>query len=798
MKTRALFTALSVGTMLATPAWAADESGSGDIIVTARKRVETALDVPVSITAYSAQQIDRQDLTSIEKVSARTPQLVVGRAANGSGAQLTLRGIGSSSTSIGIEPSVATIVDGVYYGHGRMVSEGLFDMARVEVLNGPQALFFGKNATAGALSFTTADPGDKLEALARVGYEFNARNVVGEGFISTPLTDTLGIRVAVRASKMYGGYIDNKAEDASFTSTDIVTGAQRTYVSPGGHGALPGERELMGRITLKWKPSSRLTGTLKLSGNRNIVDNANWNAIVFACPTGNSALDPGLACRRDFTVYQHDIPAEIAATLPYARDGGLYNRYSSYSATGTIEYELADNVQLTSVNNYNWNRNRFAGTSSYLSRTISPTTWSTESSTYHAFSSELRLLTSFDGPLNLMIGGLYQSTDRKFTQYAAGAGAENSAASPENRYVSFSKNSATQGETLSGFGQVIWKVVPTVELTGGVRYTHETKDSYFLHPYVSPRSRAIWVEGQTVTADQTFTNWSPEATISWRPQPNLNIYAAYKTGYKSGGFSNSGIYSATGSIDDFTFEPEKARGFEAGIKAALFDRSLQIALGLYRYRFSNLQVDFFNSPIFAYSTINAGAAVTKGVEFSLNWLPQAVPGLDLRGSVNYNRARYRDFQAPCYVGQTPAGGCSITTAGGALYQDLSGQPTAAAPLWTAAAGFGYQLPLSGGWTLGVDADARYSASYIMSGFGNPLSRQPKFVTLDASARVRSGDERWEFAIIGKNLTNRFILGGVYDAGSTGRGTGTAAGVLGDQVGYVQTPRTVQAQISWRY
>src|SRR5690606_23513239 len=133
------------------------QGGIQDIVVTARKRQESVQDVPVAVTAISPVVIQQQDLTSIEKIAARTPSFTVGRASNGSGAQLTMRGIGSSSTSIGIEQSVAVIVDGVYYGQGRIINEGFFDMERAEILKGPQALFFGKNATAGVISLTTAD-----------------------------------------------------------------------------------------------------------------------------------------------------------------------------------------------------------------------------------------------------------------------------------------------------------------------------------------------------------------------------------------------------------------------------------------------------------------------------------------------------------------------------------------------------------------------------------------------------------------------------------------------------------------
>jgi len=145
------------------------------VIVSARKRDENIQNIPVAVTAISAKQLDHYSLRSIEEISANTPQLSVTRGSSGSGATISLRGIGSSYTSIGIEQSVAVNVDGVYYGQGRIINEGFFDMKQVEILRGPQALFFGKNATAGVISFRSADPGNHFEALARAGHEFSGK-----------------------------------------------------------------------------------------------------------------------------------------------------------------------------------------------------------------------------------------------------------------------------------------------------------------------------------------------------------------------------------------------------------------------------------------------------------------------------------------------------------------------------------------------------------------------------------------------------------------------------------------------
>ncbi len=807
----ALTTALMVG---GSAAMAQDQSagaqpeaeqtgGLQDIVVTARKRAESVQDVPVSVTALSGELIQRQDLTSIEKIAARTPNLNVGRASNGSGAQLTLRGIGSSSTSIGIEQSVAIVVDGVYYGQGRIINEGFFDLGRVEILKGPQALFFGKNATAGVISLTTADPTATPEFKARAGYEFKAEQAQIELIGSGPLSDTLGIRVAVRASKMWGGYYRNVAQPVTYSTFDVADGSLEGHVAQPAASKAPGEKELLGRVTLKWEPTDRLTATFKASGTYNDVNNSSWNYVAYNCPSGASQLN-GYACARDFVSHQNNIPTDIAPNFPYAKsDGSLYNRYKSYGVTANIGYEL-DDVTITSVTNYNWNNNRWACACDFQSSAAG--TWATENSTFHAFSSELRALTTLDGPLNLMVGGLYQKTKRTFDQFVMFANIEDSTQSATNRYLATTKNSFTNGETIALFGQVTWKVAPSLELAGGVRYTHETKKSFFTQPYNNAGVTSIFRPSNDpdglgiIQADQSFNNWSPEVSLTWKPVSGILVYGAYKTAYKSGGFSNGGINSKFSSnpLADLTFDPERARGFEGGIKTTLADNQLRLNLGVYSYRYKDLQVDFFNSPIFAFQTLTADAK-TRGVELEFEFAPRSVDGLNLHGGINYNKATYTDFpQAPCYAGQSIAEGCSIVLAGGGVRQNLDGQVLSVAPKWTGTIGASYDRPVGNGLTLGLNADMRFSSSYLASGFGNPDSRQSKYATLDAGIRVGSEDERWQVALIGKNLTNRFYVSGVVDGPSTGGSAGTTTSAHADQLGFGTLPRTVMVQFSTKF
>lgn len=808
----AILAALGIAALGVLPSTAGAQQGASpqvggleEIVVTARKREESVQDVPVTVTAITSAMVDRYDLTSLERIAASMPQLNIGRASNGSGAQITLRGIGSQSTSIGLEQSTAIIVDGVYYGQGRVINEAFFDLERVEILKGPQALYFGKNATAGVVNIATASPTRDWQSMARASYEFNAREPLLEGFISGPLSDTVSFRVAARASKMYGDLFENIAVPTPLTTLDIGNGfAPTTRMQNPSEGPFPGTDNRTVRATLKWEPTDRLTMSLKAGFNiaKDDSNAGNYVAAVCAKPDGTAQTNPLVRCAKNFKIHQPAAPAGFFGPggIPGTRDDGQpYDTYRSWTTTGTLDYDLGG-VSFTSVNNYNWNRNKWS-----LGANIeSPVSYvmSTENTSFWAFSSENRLQTRFDGPMNVMLGAYYQKSKRKFLQYGNFAPLTDSTAGPELENLANLRRSATDGETLAVFGQLTWELASKLELSAGVRYTHETKDSFLIQPYVISALRSLFPQydpadpSTRVDAKQTFNNWSPEATLRYKPTEDVMLYAAYKTAYKSGGFSNSAFLVAGAPVSNVAFDPEKVDGFEAGVKTTLLNNQLRLNLSAYAYSFNNLQVDFFDSITFQFITTNAGKATTKGVEAEFEFAPQELAGLNLRGSLNYNRARYKEYIAPCYGGQSIAAGCNTTFLGG-LGQDLSGKPTAMAPKLTASLGVNFETPVGANLQFGISADARYSGSYLASSFGEPLSRNGKYVNIDASIRIGTADDRWDLALIARNLTNNWRMNGVLDVPNSGTGTGTANAVPADILGLADNPRTVRLQLTWR-
>ena len=784
-----------------------------EIVVTARAVDESVRDVPVAISAYNEEQLQRFAIRDLEDLAASLGTIEIARISSGSGAQIAIRGISSSPGSLGIEQSVALILDGVYFPQGRSINEGLFDAKQVAVLKGPQALYFGKNASAGAVVVTTNDPGSELEAFGRIAYEIETQTTTGEGVFSTPLGDNWGVRAAVQASKMSDGYLKNIAEPTTYTTFDAASGFTPTPQANGGASDtwMPGEEVLSARVTLMGQLGDRTT--LKLKGTYTDFEHNSTNlSEQYDCSTlggtpHSNVPDPdnpgflmpvanplGGECLQDRSRGLNPIPPSVAATTPdLNRFGGdLGEAYESWIFTADVETEL-DSFLIRNILNYHsqkvgWVIDADGGASTAV--------FASEYNQFENFSFESRTATAFDTALNGVLGFYYQSTDRDFRQEVIFAGAENSAADPTNRFIAYDKVSFTKGETVSGYGELIWDVSDTFQVTGGARYIWENKDSEFTQPYVNPAFSFLFVQDRVLASDKSYDDIVAELTVRYQPTDTITYYAAYKQGWKSGGFDNGSIDSTLNAdpVADITYEPEEVDGVEGGIKGVFLDGALSVDFDVYFYKFKNLQLNFFNATTFAYRTLNAGAAETTGGELQVNWATQ-VEGLTLSAALAYNDATYKEFLAPCYGGQSFADGCDIGT--GALKdQDLSGEPRALAPKWRGNLGFNYRRPVGSNLELGLSGNLKVLDKYTLSEYITNAV-QDSYALIDASVRLGSADGRWAVAVIGRNLTDEYILTSAADTPSTGGNTGTDRAFQSDRYAFFKLPRTIAFELSVR-
>jgi iron complex outermembrane receptor protein len=759
----------------------------GEVVVTARRREERLQDVPVSANVMNADMLARYSTTNATQLATQIPQVNIESTNAGPGAVVNIRGIGTSATDSGVNQAVTVNIDGVPISRGRVIKQALFDLDSVEVLKGPQALFFGKNSPAGVITLNSKGPGDEFNGYLTAGYEFKAREHMLEGAVSAPLSDTLRVRLAGRYSKMEGGYIKNVG--GPITNPAIL---QPALVSRGlsiprnPYDNFPGEQSVTGRATVNWTPSETFDATVKVLGGRFKDRGPANNMVLYSCGPGQTNAqgldlvrggflnDPHTPC--SIATEQRRVnavavgPNEVVSTFPRLSSNKPFNKVPYLLGSATLNFRPSEYLTLTSVTGYYWYRARYQSNSEYSGLSLAP---GVQGDTYKQFSQELYIQTNFDGSVNFTGGVFYSDARRQYINVGMVAYvAPDPVTGQWNQYES---NDHYKDRTFSVFGELRWDITDKVQLAGGARYTSEKNSGDLVQPYVRSLVIPTLAAGQHVTGSFTDRNVSPQATLSYRPSRNLMIYGAYKTGFKAGGVSSPAIIPPTATFANQSFGEEKVSGYEVGAKFSSGDFAGDVTA--YHYKFTGLQLSAFNAAVTAYFTQNAGSATQDGIEANLRY--RLSPAFEVHGNVGYNRARYSDFtNSQCWNGQTAAQGCVNRV------QNLTGQELSRAPDWVALGGLTYETFLGGGFDLQLSADVRYSSSYSLQPNNNPYSYQDHYATLDMSARLTKGT--WELALIGRNLTNVYYANLALDK---------PLGPAGQTNAFLGQPRTVTLQLS---
>ena len=776
-----------------------------EIVVTARQRDESLQEAPVTITALSSDTIERLALNNLDQLSDLVPNLLVSYGSSGGAATVTLRGIGTGSGSAGFSSAVGLLIDDVHSDRGRWIQGGIFDLEQVEVLKGPQSLYFGKNNTSGLIILRSKDPvpGDETEANFKVGYEFDAGEYLAEGGVSTSLSDTFAIRMAVRRTEQLDGWITNTAQPQ--TGVDPLG-----YTIPGaeGHRDYPGMEETMGRFTAVWTPNDRFSAKFKTTLNSTEDEGPLFHDQLDGCfgPGGQpqrvfGVPAPGDDCKANFKRTKTSIPAGMMVGEPAEfGDGASFMQYDAERLSLLLEYDL-DQFKLTSVTGYTHYDSDLLDNATFAGDGQVPFFERTD---HKSVSQELRIQSQFDSAVNFQGGLLYSDNDLFFRNSARVAPFPRD--SRNGRQWTWDKVANEDSQTFSAYGEVVWDITDTIELSGGARYTDEERDFVFTVPHLH-EFFDVFVPGilSSKSLEGTFKddNISPQVTLAWSPAENITVFGAYREGFKSGGFDASHTLAARAVIDDIRFESEEADGFEVGIKSRWFDESVQLNATAYFFDYKNLQVTSLDTETTQFRIQNAAAASTEGVEVELTWA--ARDDLTVRGFVNYNLAEYDEFLTNCYAGQSIQDGCDQVrnpTTGRFVSQNVGGTKVPISPEWSATLGFTYDMDIgASGWKASLDLDSRYSGSYSRSLLRLPDSKADSYVILDGSLRVYSPDERWQMTLIGRNLFDKLVVLGQFDRSLTGSGNGLPAGdpalQRADLISRVLRGRQIWIEIGYR-
>jgi iron complex outermembrane recepter protein len=770
---------------------AADTNQLDEVIVTARKRPESVLNVPIVETVLSAETLERTHVTDIQGVADQVPGLRLGGSVLTVGTQVALRGVGTSSLDAGVDQSVSLNIDGMQFSQGSTFNVGLFDMQQLEVLKGPQALFFGKNSPGGVISIRTADPGSKAEIIVNGSYELESRERRGELILSGPVTDTLGVRVAGMVSGDSGYFYDDAT---ALPDTGAKTPDHRYDIN----------HDWILRGTVVWKPVDAFQARLKL--NNSTAKVIGGGETLGSCPDGTGAvgpfppfINPKDPCKFQRTFYLVDVDPAAFPGIP--NNGEPFLKTQSDFGTLELKYDLAPDISLNSTTGYS--RTKVDG---FINGTdagyAGPPLIADNDFLRHDFTQEIRLESDFqNSPLNFLAGGFYQKARMRNRVFVGG----NTALGLPATLIAGINDIGI--ESFSFFGQGRWKPVSRLELALGARWTDEKRHD---NAYSLTSIDAAPVPTAIARPDLNSDNWSPELTITYTATEDLTAFFALKQGFKSGSYI---ITVPANPGQDNSFGDERVRGGEIGIKSRLLSHALSVNAAFYDYKYKGLQVganEVASDGIPVERTINAASAKVYGVDFDMAYRPPQLQGLSARLGVNWNHARFDSFEnAQCSGGETIADGCNRLlnpVTGNFSAQDLSGLPLPKAADWQLDGGIDYQVALGHAMHLNIGPTGEYTTRYLTDLGNRSDYYQPAFFKLGANITLQSDDETWSVALIGTNLTDRYTSGNCVNfsaaTGSvllpplTGAATRNIAGV--DELGCtVELGRQVFIRLSWR-
>ena len=681
----------SVGTAPAAAGDTAQAGGLEDIVVTATRREERLQDVPVTVTAITAQSLAVADVTTVRDLTQVIPGFVGSR--NAGVFQPVIRGVGSTGISSGDEPNVATYIDGVYQPETGANWIDLVEVERVEVLRGPQGTVFGRNATGGLINVITPDPKFTPGGRLAVKYGFmrnDAQDLDIRGYVTGPLTDTIAGDISV-LYKDVGGYI-------------------KDLLRP-GKGL--GDMEVKDiRAKLLFRPSDRvqivLTGEVfDQESHVNAFQPYENNTVGFGQPGVILPTGPWQAS------VQTNAPGD---TRPYID----LRRYNLALHT-RFEFD-AFNIETTSgYLDYDWYQRTDSDSSNIFFGDFPATIFA------ESFSQEVRLLSTSAGRLQWLVGGYFY--------YLDGGSSLRVITRPSITAL----DPALTVKSWAGFTEATYEIVDSLFFTGGVRYTTEDRtfrqifngralDATFGPP---PRFPA---NGK---AEKSFNKWTYRGAIRWNFAEDANVYVSYGTGFKSGVFNMAGA-------NPTPVEPETIRTIEGGIKADPL-RWLRTNLSIYHNDYKDLQVQAKDANGVNYILQNAANAEIYGGEFELTASPN--PDLNIRGSIAYIHARYKDFLAAQTFVPLPTGGNATVTS------DVSGNTLTRAPKFTFNVGFDWAHEVAGG-KFGIAGNVFHSTKLYYD-FLN-IFEQKAYTLTNANVSWTTPDERFRFSIWATNLTNEKV------------------------------------------
>jgi len=748
-----------------------------EVVVTARHRLESAQDVPLAISVIGGPTLERDDIKSVWDVVEKAPNIqTVGD--NARKVSISIRGIGRNGANDSAEGSVSTIVDGVSLYYAGQAWADYVDLDRIEVLRGPQGTLLGKNSTLGAVNIVTRAPSFEPESSYQI--EIGDRKTLQGRFSST------------------GAIVEDRL---AFRGSFVVDRANGLYENTYQTGESWNEKNrLGGRVQFLLTPSDRIT-------NRTIVDYLRSEERVnlsFPLSDGPAAFADGtprtstyltlLRNRRYFDNADGTPYQPVLGTREFENAEARPQQTNQHGISDQLDWTLGNGSTLTSITAYrhqNFDIKNGGQTKFYIGNG-GQQLWNEQLSEELRFSSPVREKLDYQVGLYYLDARVYSDDPTYFGEDAGawyandrqydllyngvGAGGAGVTLAPgvgrellRDSLKGMYQSSVTDAQLTSFavFGQLNWHLTDAFTLTFGARDTLEDKTNRIRqeldrdgktltaanYPGATPQQLAAaqairanriddpydWIDGEPIDED----------TVSWLVSPTYHIndrvmlYASAAQGVKSGFiYFPSGF--GPGDVST-TIAPEESLDFELGIKSRLANRRLLLNANLYRtevqdYQTSVAYVDPRDETTVLTRWENADGVTAQGVEYDLSYGFDRV-GLTLTLNGSYNLAEFETYFTTCPDLPPPARLC-----------DLSGKQVHGAPKRQINAGVDYEFPLAG--THGrVWINSSYRSGTYLSASQSPYTYQPAYNVVSGGVAVTTRNEKYEIALVGRNLTN---------------------------------------------
>ena len=692
-----------------TAAKTSDAKQLGEIKVTARKREETLQDVPIAVSAFTADSLYKQNVQNIGDLQGKVPSLQV-YAARGSNTTLTayIRGVGQADPTWGFDPGVGIYLDDVYLARPQGTLLDVFDVNRIEVLRGPQGSLYGKNTIGGAIKYVsnplpTKTTGSVEATVGTYGEKDIKANVGG--------ATSDGVwrgRIAV-ASEHNDGY-----------GTDILTGSRNGNKNTNA-----------ARASIGFFPSSEFNAQLSVDGMR---DNSN--------PRGAKLLTPNAL----YPTYQ-------PLNSDYNTRSGMaqLNNTEMSGAALTLNWIASQDWSFKSITAY-----RESSTDTNIDFDTLPEKIADVGAVYndHQFTQELQANYDSGGSLHGVFGLFY------FKGSAAGQINNIFLGSPPYSTLGLAQYGSTGGrvgtKSYAVYGDFTWDISPQWSLDVGARLSRETKSAVIQNYGFADASFSNPIATlANFSGSHTTNNASPKVSLNWAASDHINLYASYSEGFHSGGYNIRAncvaIPSSCRPIQD-----EKVQSYELGSKMTFFDDRLMANTAVFHNVYSNIQLSVFTSYTlpngsqgFFGDFTNAGKGHIDGLEEEFAWKP--TENWTFSGNVAYLHTKYTQFLS---------GGVNIADT----------QRFTNAPKWSGGLSLENSYPLANGGSITGRINYTYQTSVYPETTLSPLILQPSYGLWNAGVIWQVNDP-WTLSLQGSNLANKAYRTTGYNIAALGIVTG---------------------------